>query len=192
MSAKHQQCTGRGCVTCAQRAESSAKLSPSTSLRNDGCAACDNRAHPEMNKEEGQVDSPIHQLTSNHAGGYLASNTNANNNYNHVISNVVTTTEVTMQAQRPVSLGHPRRRSGSRVRAASNHTAASCSSRGDRRAGNWATDQSYVLPSPLQCRTHLDEGSPRRPAKFSSARTIGAGSTYQKASGERRDPTDTL
>ena len=103
MSAKHQQCTGRGCVTCAQRAESSAKLSPSTSLRNDGCAACDNRAHPEMNKEEGQVNSPIHQLTSNHAGGYLASNTNANNNYNHVISNVVTTTEVTMQAQRPVS-----------------------------------------------------------------------------------------
>ena len=92
MSAKHQQCTGRGCVTCAQRAESSAKLSPSTSLRNDGCAACDNRAHPEMNKEEGQVDSPIHQLTSNHAGGYLASNTNANNNYNHVISNVVTST----------------------------------------------------------------------------------------------------
>ena len=89
-------------------------------------------------------------------------------------------------------LGHPRRRSGSRVRAASNHTAASYSSRGDRRAGNWATDQSYVLPSPLQCRTHLDEGSPRRPAKFSSARTIGAGSTYQKASGERRDPTDTL
>ena len=102
MSATHQKCTGRDCMTCAQGAESSAKVSPSTSLRNDGCAACNDRAYPEMSKEEGQVKPPIHQLTSNSAGGYLAFNVNANNSNNHTTPNVETTTEVTTQAQRPL------------------------------------------------------------------------------------------